>query len=62
MRPYTLPSVTYSQPRFVARLYVEGDTPVLTVRFEGHTPAAMARIQREMMSLLQQVKPDARIG
>jgi len=37
-------------------------TPVLTLRFEGHTPEAMQRIQDEMMSLLRSVKPDAAIG
>ncbi|TFZ07237.1 phosphomannomutase/phosphoglucomutase [Ramlibacter henchirensis] len=34
-------------------------TPVLTVRFEGHTPEALQRIEREMMALLRRVKPDA---
>ncbi|MEO7940595.1 MAG: phosphomannomutase/phosphoglucomutase [Burkholderiaceae bacterium] len=37
-------------------------TPVLVLRFEGHTEAALARIQATMMALLHQVKPDARIG
>ena len=37
-------------------------TPVLVLRFEGHTEAALARIQAAMMDLLKQVKPDARIG
>ncbi len=37
-------------------------TPVLVLRFEGHTEAALARIQAAMMALLRQVKPDARIG
>jgi phosphomannomutase len=37
-------------------------TPVLTLRFEGHTPEAMQRIEGEMLSLLRSVKPDARIG
>jgi len=34
-------------------------TPVLVLRFEGHTPAALARIQAEMLALLRTVKPDA---
>ena len=34
-------------------------TPVLTLRFEGHTPEAMRRIEDEMMKLLRGVKPDA---
>ena len=36
-------------------------TPVLTVRFEGHTEAAMRRIEHCMMELLRSVKPDAAI-
>jgi phosphomannomutase len=36
--------------------------PVLTVRFEGHTPEAMRRIERDMMALLRRVKPDAKIA
>lgn len=36
-------------------------TPVLTVRFEGHTEAAMRRIGQRMMDLLRSVKPDAAI-
>mgnify|MGYP003576592190 CR=1 FL=1 len=34
-------------------------TPVLVLRFEGHTPEAMRRIEDEMMKLLRGVKPDA---
>ena len=34
-------------------------TPVLVLRFEGHTPEALARIQAEMLALLRTVKPHA---
>jgi phosphomannomutase len=34
-------------------------TPVLVLRFEGHTEAALARIQADMLHLLRSVKPDA---
>jgi phosphomannomutase len=34
-------------------------TPVLVLRFEGHTEAALARIQADMLALLHSVKPDA---
>jgi phosphomannomutase len=34
-------------------------TPVLTVRFEGHTPQALQRIQDEMMALLRTIRADA---
>ncbi len=36
-------------------------TPVLVLRFEGHTQAALHRIEREMMALLRSAKPDAQI-
>jgi phosphomannomutase len=34
-------------------------TPVLVLRFEGHTAAALERIQGEFMAALRSVKPDA---
>lgn len=37
-------------------------TPVLVLRFEGHTPEALERIQSRMVALLKQVKPDAQLG
>ncbi|MFP5341045.1 MAG: phosphomannomutase/phosphoglucomutase, partial [Gammaproteobacteria bacterium] len=37
-------------------------TPVLVLRFEGHTPEALQRIQDRMLALLRTVKPDARVG
>ncbi len=36
-------------------------TPVLVLRFEGQSPAALQRIQADMMALLRQVKPDAQV-
>ena len=36
-------------------------TPVLVLRFEGHTDAALHRIEHEMMALLKSVKPDAMV-
>jgi phosphomannomutase len=36
-------------------------TSALVLRFEGHTPQALERIEREMLSLLRSVKPDAQI-
>ena len=36
-------------------------TPVLVLRFEGHTQAALQRIESAMMGLLLSVLPDARI-
>jgi phosphomannomutase len=36
-------------------------TPVLVLRFEGHTPEALQRIEHTMLSLLKTVKPDAKL-
>jgi len=36
-------------------------TPVLVLRFEGHTPEALERIQSHFMTALTAVKPDAKI-
>ncbi|MEN9888602.1 MAG: Phosphomannomutase/phosphoglucomutase [Pseudomonadota bacterium] len=37
-------------------------TPVLVLRFEGQTEAALQRIEAEMLALLREVKPDAQLG
>ena len=37
-------------------------TPVLVLRFEGHTQSALERIEAAMMALLRSVKPDAQIA
>jgi phosphomannomutase len=37
-------------------------TPVLVLRFEGHTPQALARIQAHFMAALRAVKPDAQVA
>jgi phosphomannomutase len=34
-------------------------TPMLVLRFEGHTPEALERIRSEFMAILRSVKPDA---
>ncbi len=36
-------------------------TPVLVLRFEGHTDAALQRIEADMLALLQRVKPGAQL-
>jgi len=36
-------------------------TPVLVLRFEGHTPEALTRIESDLLALLRSVKPDAQI-
>jgi phosphomannomutase len=37
-------------------------TPVLVLRFEGHTDAALHRIEAAMLALLERVKPGAQVG
>ena len=37
-------------------------TPVLVLRFEGHTQAALHRIEAQMLALLERVKPGDRVG
>jgi phosphomannomutase len=37
-------------------------TPVMVLRFEGHTQEALHRIEADMMALLNQIKPGAKIG
>ncbi len=37
-------------------------TPVLVLRFEGHTEAALHRIEATMMAALRAIKPDAQVG
>ena len=37
-------------------------TPVLVLRFEGHTPEALHRIQQTFMEALRRVKPDAQMA
>ena len=37
-------------------------TPVLVLRFEGHTSESLHRIERTMLDLLRQAKPDAVVG
>lgn len=37
-------------------------TPVLVLRFEGHTEEALVRIEAQMLALLERVKPGAQVG
>jgi len=37
-------------------------TPVLVLRFEGHTVEALHRIEADFMAALRAVKPDAKIA
>ena len=37
-------------------------TPVLVLRFKGHTKRALKRIEADFMAALRSVKPDARVA
>jgi phosphomannomutase len=37
-------------------------TPVLVLRFEGHTPEALERIREQFLAAVRSVKPDAQVG
>ena len=37
-------------------------TPVLVLRFEGHAPEALHRIEAQFMATLRSVKPDAQVA
>ncbi len=37
-------------------------TPVLVLRFEGHTAEALQRIEHDFMAALRKIKPDAHVG
>jgi phosphomannomutase len=58
----TLDGLRVDWPDGFGLVRASNTTPVLTLRFEGHTRAAMERIQGEMMELLRRVKPDAQLG
>jgi phosphomannomutase len=58
----TIDGVRVDWPDGFGLIRASNTTPVLVLRFEGHTPEAMHRIEGEMLALLRSVKPDAAIG
>jgi len=58
----TIDGVRVDWPDGFGLIRASNTTPVLVMRFEGHTPEALARIERDMLALLRQVKPDATVG
>jgi phosphomannomutase len=58
----TIDGVRVDWPDGFGLVRASNTTPVLVLRFEGHTQEAMHRIEGEMLSLLRSVKPDAQIG
>jgi phosphomannomutase len=58
----TIDGVRVDWPDGFGLIRASNTTPVLVLRFEGHTQEALHRIEREMLALLKTVKPDAKIG
>lgn len=58
----TIDGLRVDWPDGFGLLRASNTTPVLVLRFEGQTQAALDRIEREMLALLHSVKPDAKVG
>ena len=55
----TIDGVRVDWPDGFGLIRASNTTPVLVLRFEGHTQAALERIEADMLALLSSVKPDA---
>ena len=55
----TIDGVRVDWPDGFGLIRASNTTPVLVLRFEGHTEAALHRIEADMLALLRNVKPDA---
>jgi phosphomannomutase len=55
----TIDGVRVDWPDGFGLIRASNTTPVLVLRFEGHTPEALHRIEADMLGLLRSVKPDA---
>jgi len=58
----TIDGVRVDWPDGFGLIRASNTTPVLVMRFEGHTEAALHRIEGEMLALLRSVKPDAQLA
>jgi len=58
----TIDGVRADYPDGFGLIRASNTTPVLVMRFEGHTPQALHRIERDFMAALRAVKPDAQIA
>ena len=58
----TIDGVRVDWPDGFGLIRAYNTTPVLVLRFEGHTPEALHRIEHAMLDLLRQAKPDAVVG
>ena len=57
----TIDGVRVDWPDGFGLIRASNTTPVLVLRFEGHTQEALHRIERDMLALLRRLKPDAQI-
>ncbi len=55
----TIDGIRVDWPDGFGLIRASNTTPVLVLRFEGHTQQALERIQADMLQLLRSVKPDA---
>ena len=55
----TIDGVRVDWPDGFGLIRASNTTPVLVLRFEGHTAEALKRIETDMLALLRSVKPDA---
>jgi phosphomannomutase len=58
----TIDGVRVDWPDGFGLIRASNTTPVLVLRFEGQTEAALHRIEQDMLALLRSVKPDAQIA
>ncbi|HEY2256417.1 MAG TPA: phosphomannomutase/phosphoglucomutase [Variovorax sp.] len=58
----TIDGVRVDWPDGFGLIRASNTTPVLVLRFEGQTEAALGRIQNDMLALLQRIKPDAKLA
>lgn len=57
----TIDGVRVDWPDGFGLIRASNTTPVLVLRFEGHTPEALERIRTDMLALLRKVVPDAEL-
>ncbi|MEO8390087.1 phosphomannomutase/phosphoglucomutase [Polaromonas sp.] len=58
----TIDGVRVDWPDGFGLIRASNTTPVLVLRFEGHTPEALKRIETDMLALLRSIKPDASLA
>jgi phosphomannomutase len=58
---FTIDGLRVDWPDGFGLIRASNTTPVLVLRFEGQTEAALHRIEAEMLALLRTVKLDAQI-